>query len=155
MKGNDDMRDKIIRIHWSEPMLLEDAIQSDLAQKQGLYYITRIFGKNETSLYLGKATKNNTIKHRLISHRDNWLFKYRGKKYVRIGRIVYPKTSDIYENEKLIDHAERAILYDKAHSKLFPENIQNRKRYTSTDLYRIENEGDIFQLNSSIRMQEH
>ncbi len=149
------MRDKIIRIQWSEPLLLHDAIKSDIAQKQGLYYITRFWGKNESSIYLGKATKLNTIKHRLESHRDSWISNYRGKIYVRMGMIVYPRTSDVYEKEKLIDHAERAILYDKAHSKLFPENIQNRKGYTYTDLYRIENEGDIFQLKSSIRMQEH
>lgn len=149
------MRDKIIRISWSEALPLEDAITSELAKIQGLYYITRVFGKKETSLYLGIARKSNTIKHRLEGHRDWWLPSYRGKIYVRIGNIVYPKVSDIDKKSELIDHAESAILFDPRHKNLFPENISKRKSYTYTELYRIENIGDIFELEPQIRMYEH
>ena len=60
-------------------MLIDDAINNDLAQNQGLYYITRVFGVKETSLYLGIATKNNNIQHRLQGHRDWWLQSTEGK----------------------------------------------------------------------------
>ena len=149
------MRDKIIRINWSEPFTLENAIQSELSKTQGLYYITRVFGEKETSLYLGIARQNNTIKHRLEGHRDWWLPSYRGKIYVRIGNIVYPKLSDIDKKSELIDHAESAILYEPEHSKLFPENISKRKSYTYLDLYRIENIGNTFELKQQIRMHDH
>jgi|GEM_PF-831876 len=149
------MRDKIIRINWSSPLLLEDAIKSESAKTQGLYYITRIFGKKETSLYLGIATKSNTIKHRLEGHRDNWLYLYRGKMYVRIGKIVYPRTSDVNKKAELIDHAESAILFEPDHKNLFPENASKRSSYTYSELYSVENIGNIFELKEKIRMHEH
>lgn len=149
------MRDKIIRIQWSDPLLLDDAIASDLSKKQGLYYITRVFGKKETSLYLGIARKNNMIKHRLEGHRDCWLPEYRGKIYVRIGIIIYPKISDVEKKADIIDHAESAILFEPEHGKMFPENISKRKTYSYSELYRIENTGNIYQLKPIIRMHEH
>ena len=60
------IRQKVIRINWSEPFTLENAIQSNFSKTQGRYYITRVFGEKETSLYLGIARQNNTIKHRLM-----------------------------------------------------------------------------------------
>lgn len=155
LKGRTIMRDKIIRINWSTPFLLEDAIKNNLSKTQGLYYITRVFGQKETSLYLGIARNSNTIKHRLEGHRDWWLPEYRGKIYVRLGNIIYPKLSDISKKSEIIDHAESAILFDPAHKKIFPENISKRKSYTYSELYRIENVGDIFQLKPTIRMHEH
>lgn len=140
------MRDKIIRIHWNQAMLLEDAIASDMANTQGLYYITRVFGSKETSLYLGIATKNNTISHRLRGHKSNWLHLYRGKLFVRVGNIVYPKCPD----DSIIDHAESAILYEQ--KDVFFENTCKTKSYSYSELYRIENEGDIFELKPVIRM---
>ena len=149
------MRDKIIRIHWHPPIPFEEALKSNLTNDQGLYYITRVFGEKETSLYLGIARYHNTIKHRLESHRDKWLFAYRGQIYVRVGHIIYPRNPDIDEKAEIINHAESAILYDPAHKNLFPENVDKRNSYSYSDLYRIENEGDIYELESKIRMHEH
>lgn len=73
------MRDKIIRINWNTALPLNEAIESPLSNTQGLYYITRVFGDNESSLYLGIATNHNTIRNRLRSHKEEWLYKYRGK----------------------------------------------------------------------------
>ena len=148
------MRDKIIRINWHSPMTFEEALQSDLTKEQGLYYITRVFGHKETSLYLGIARYHNTIKHRLEAHRDNWLPAYRGQIYVRVGHITYPRNMEIERKVEIITHAESAILYDPAHRELFPENKDKRGSYSYSELFRIENEGDIFQLKSTIRMHE-
>lgn len=142
------MRDKIIRINWSEPLELNELLVSPTAEIQGLYYITREFGSNETSLYLGIATGNNTIKKRIRNHKKEWLYKYRGRIYVRVGKIIYPKVFD----DSMIDHAESAILYEQ--SNVFFENTCKTKSYSYTDLYRIENIGDIFELKDTIRMHE-
>ncbi|MBR2847556.1 MAG: hypothetical protein IKB89_05750 [Clostridia bacterium] len=142
------MRDKIIRINWNDALPLEDAMASDLSDTQGLYYISRVFGNNETSLYLGIATKQNTIRNRLKSHKEHWLNLYRGKIYVRLGHVIYPKNPDA----SIIDHAESAILYEQ--SSVFFENRNKTKSYSYIDLYRIENEGDIFELKPEIRMHE-
>ncbi|MBE6031223.1 MAG: hypothetical protein E7225_06470 [Clostridiales bacterium] len=142
------MRDKIIRINWNKACLLDEAIASELSNTQGLYYISRVFGNKETSLYLGIATKNNTIRHRLIGHRDSWLRRYRGKIYIRIGHVIYP----IKPDSSIIDHAESAILYEQ--SAVFYKNTSKTKSYSYKDLYRIENEGDIFELKPIIRMHD-
>ena len=136
-------------------MLLEDALKSNLTNNQGLYYITRVFGHKETSLYLGIATKYNTIKHRLESHKTSWLSEYRGRKYVRIGKIVFPETDDIYMKMKLIEHAESALLYEPEHRCLFPANLNKRSSYTYTDLYRIKNRGNVFELKKPVNMKKH
>ncbi len=143
------MRDKIIRIHWNKPLPLDEAISSDLAKTQGLYYLTRVFEEKETSLYIGVATNNNIISRRLKSHRRDWLNLYKGKIYVRIGSVVYPREV----TRSIIEHAESAILFEM--SDVFYENTDKTQSYTYTDLYRIENEGDIFELKPEIRMHEH
>ena len=143
------MKDKVIRINWSKPLVFDDAIISDLSNQQGLYYISRVFGHKETSLYLGIATNNNTIRNRLKAHSDSWLYFYRGKKLVRIGEIIYPKNA----NKSIIEHAESAILFEQ--SKMFCENTCKTKTYSYEELYRIENVGDIFELKPKIRMHEH
>lgn len=142
------MRDKIIRINWSEPIELEEAIENDISNIQGLYYITRLFGSKESSLYLGIATGKNTIRNRLRAHSKDWLNLYRGKIYVRLGKVIYPRNCD----DSIIDHAESAILYEQ--SKVFYENTCKTKSYSYSELYRVENEGDIFELKPVIRMQE-
>lgn len=71
------MRDKIIRILWLDPIDVDAAIESETSLNPGLYYITRIWGENETSLYIGKASR--TIRERLIDHKKHWLPLYRGK----------------------------------------------------------------------------
>lgn len=149
------MRDKLIRIYWNNPIPFDEALKSELTKTQGLYYITRKFGAKETSLYLGISRYNNTIRHRLESHRDKWLYEYRGQIYIRTGHVVYPKNIDTDELASIIDHAESAILYEPEHKNLFPENVSKRNSYSYTELYRIENEGNIYQLKSKIRMHEH
>lgn len=42
------MRDKIIRILWSEPAPLDLAMSMIGSQQPGLYYITRLWGSHET-----------------------------------------------------------------------------------------------------------
>ena len=141
------MRDKIIRIEWSEPLLIEDAIASSLSRQTGLYYITRLFGTKETSLYIGKAAHN--IRQRLKSHNKDWVHDYRGTIYIRIGQIIYPRNADA----ELLDHAESALIFE--HGAILTDNTDKRLTYSYSDLYRVENIGNCFELKDKVRMHEH
>lgn len=136
-----------VKIKWENPLKLDDAIDNELSDNQGLYYITRVFGKKETTLYLGIATKNNTIRHRLKGHKS-WLKYYRGTINVRIGNIIYPYTNI----DEVIDHAESAILYEQKN--LFLENTAKIQSYKYNNVYKIENTGNIFQLKKFIDMND-
>ena len=141
------MRDKIIRILWLDPIDVDAAIESEASLNPGLYYITRIWGENETSLYIGKASR--TIRERLIDHQKHWLPLYRGKLMVRIGQIIYPHKPDT----TLIDHAESALIFE--HSDILTDNTDKRNTYSYSDLYQIQNTGNIGMLKEKIRMHEH
>jgi len=67
---------------------------------------------------------------------------------VRLGHVIYPQNPDA----AIIDHAESAIVYEQ--EKVFFENTSKTNSYSYTDLYRIENIGDIFELKPVIRMHE-
>jgi hypothetical protein len=140
------MRDKIIRINWAEPQLIEDAVASPMAMNPGLYYITRLFGMKETSLYIGKSA--HSIRSRLTSHED-WVHGYRGKILVRIGTIIYPA----HINSEIIDHAESALIYE--HENILIENTDKLYSYSYSELYRIENIGNTFELKTYFRMHNH
>jgi len=140
------MRDKIIRIKWSEPMTVEEAILSGESLHPGLYYITRILHGKETSLYIGKATR--TVRERLIDHRRKWLSNRYGNKYVRIGTIVYPKA-----DPEIIDHAESALIFD--HGDILIDNTDKKNTYSYSEVYQVQNIGNIGSLRAVVRMHDH
>ncbi|WP_312651532.1 hypothetical protein [Proteiniclasticum sp.] len=137
------MRDKVVRIFWYPPMAIHEAIASSLASGKGLYYITISFKGYEKSLYLGQS--GVSIRNRLLSHRY-WTKLYSGKIRVRIGKVIYPR----YLTAEVIDHAESAIIYN--HGTLFRENTSKIYSYSYSELFRIENIGDIYKLSPVIRM---
>lgn len=141
------MRDRIIRIEWSSPLLMEDAIPSSLALGPGLYYITRLFGKKETSLYIGKATRS--IREPICVHDRQWAHDYRGKIYARISRVVYPQ----YADSEVLDHAESALIFE--HGDILTDNTDKRNSYSYSQLYQVENTGDCFELSPRVRMHNH
>ena len=144
------MRDKIIRILWSEPILVDDMIQADESYQPGLYYITRVLHGKETSLYIGKASR--TVRERLIDHsrgRNEWLSNRYGEKYVRLGKIIYPLNPD----SEVIDHAESALIFE--HGDILIDNTDKRNTYSYSELYQVQNIGNIGQLKQVIRMHNH
>ena len=141
------MKDKIIRILWSEPSSLDLTMSMIGSQQPGLYYITRLWGSHETSLYIGKASR--TIRERLEDHKKHWLHLYRGQILVRLGHIVYPTVFDA----ELLDHAESALIFE--HGDILTDNTSKRNSYSYSELYRIENTGNIGELKRSFRMQNH
>lgn len=141
------MRNKIIRILWSDPVLLDEAIESTDSLQPGLYYITRFLNNKETSLYIGKATR--TIRERLINHRKEWLSNRYGKKYVRIGKIIYPYCVD----PDIIDHAESALIFE--HGNLLLDNTNKITSYSYSELYQVHNVGNLGELKDIVRMHTH
>lgn len=75
----------------------------------GIYYISRKFGEKESILYIGKTTYN--FWSRLDSHNEYWLDTYRGKKAVRLGRIISPKNISDADLKGLINDAEKTIIF--------------------------------------------
>ena len=144
------MRDRIIRIQWSVPMKVDDMINSDESLQPGLYYITRKLHGKEISLYIGKATR--TVRERLVDHsrgRNEWLSNRYGEKYVRIGKIIYPP----YADAEIIDHAESALIFE--HGKILIDNTDKVNSYSYSELYQVQNLGDIGELKEIIRMHNH
>ena len=141
------MRDKIIRIYWADPLPVDDAIESDESLCSGVYYITRVFNGREISRYIGKAS--NTIRERLKEHRKEWLHRVRGQILVRMGTITYPKDADA----DIIDHAESALIYE--HKDILVDNTDKRNSYSYSELYQVQNTGNIGELKDKIRMHEH
>ena len=141
------MRHRIIRIHWSDPCRVDEAIASEDSLQAGLYYITRVHGDKEISLYIGKAT--NTIRERLRDHQRKWLPLYHSGIRIRMGRILYPTIIDA----ELIDHAESALIYE--HRNILEENTDKMKSYSYYELYRVENVGNLGGLYPCADMYAH
>ena len=145
------MKTENIKIKWSDPIRIEDAIQI-LTDEIGLYYITRTYHSKEKSLYLGKS--DSSIKRRLIDHDKHWVHKYSHSKiYVRIGTITEPKII----TPSVISHAESALIYEHGQygTKILFENTQSTNSYSYDIVYKIYNEGNYFELKPIVDMNDH
>lgn len=100
---------KKITIEWSYPKEFDKILQHECMKEIGIYYITRKFGNKEGNLYIGKTTYS--FFSRLECHRWNWLSDYRGKKFVRLGKVIAPKNISDEELHQLINDAERTLIY--------------------------------------------
>ena len=100
---------KHITIKWSYPTEIDQILQTEDMNDIGIYYISRVFGKKESILYIGKTT--HSFGSRLESHKEKWLDKYKGTKYVRLGRIVHPRFIFSKKRKALINDAERTIIF--------------------------------------------
>lgn len=100
---------KKIMIEWSYPIEFDRILQYECMKEIGLYYITRKFGNKESNLYIGKTTYS--FFSRLDCHRWNWLNNYRGKKFVRLGKVISPKNISDEELRQLINDAECTLIY--------------------------------------------
>ena len=145
------MRSKIILVHWADPRPIDDVISSLPDDAIGLYYITRICRGKETSLYIGESI--SSIKSRLLSHK-NWVHGYsRSEIFVRIGKVVYPK----HNVDNAILHAEKALIFEHGQhgAGILIENTVSTSSYSYTDIFKIINGGNRFELLPEVDMQNH
>lgn len=98
-----------ITIDWSYPMDIDNILSDSRMSDIGIYYITRNFGGKISDLYIGKTIYS--YKSRLESHWWYWLDNYRGKKYVRLGTIVKPKSLSAENLKQLINDAEATLIF--------------------------------------------
>ena len=96
------MRDKIIRILWSEPAPLDLAMSMIGSQEPGLYYITRLWGSHETSLYIGKASR--TIRERLEDHKKHGCIYIEARSLLdlAISYILQPSMQSFWITQKVL-----------------------------------------------------
>ena len=59
--------------------------------------------------------------------------------------------------QKAIQHAEKALIFEHGQygSKILIENTVSTSTYSCTDIYKIINEGDRFELNEIVDMNEY
>lgn len=95
-----------ITLEWSYPKRLENIFDDERVYDKGIYCIYRRFGGNDTLIYIGK-TKDSFF-NRLSCHCENWINKYRGEKFVRLGVIVSPQVYD----DQIIEDVESALIYE-------------------------------------------
>ncbi len=142
----------LIKIYWHDPAPIDEVISTLNDNEIGLYYITRRYNGQEKSLYLGESV--SSIKSRLKSHKD-WVHRYSHSRiYVRIGKIVCPTDIDLVD---AIHHAEKALIFEHGSlgSGVLFGNTVSTKSYTYTDIYRIINEGNRFELKPVVDMNYH
>lgn len=68
---------------------------------------------------------------------------------MRLGTIIYPYHVD----SELIDHAESALIFE--YGSLLIDNTDKTKTYSYSELYQVQNVGNIGQLKSVVRMHNH
>lgn len=130
-----------ITIEWSYPVEISSILQKDCMNDIGIYYISRKFGNNESMLYIGKTT--DKFFNRLESHSIYKIDKYRGEKYVRLGRIVSPKNISEEDLKDLINDAEKTIIFYVSNLCDFEliDNVDCRYRISFNNKLKITNTG--------------
>lgn len=131
-----------ITIEWSYPIEFQSILNKESMNDIGIYYISRKFGSHESILYIGKTTYS--FFSRLDSHNTYKINNYRGKKFVRLGRIVSPKNVSDEELKELINDAEKTIIYylskyDDEHDLI--DNVDCTKSANFNNVLRIKNTG--------------
>lgn len=144
-----------ITIEWSYPIEINNILLKDCMSDIGIYYISRKFGEKESILYIGKSIHN--FGSRLNKHKQEWLDTYRGRKYVRLGRIVRPKNISEEELKELINDAERTLIFytsqiDNNHELV--ANVVSTQSTTFNNILKITNIGYRGQLESEIFIPE-
>lgn len=135
---------KKITIQWSYPKEIESILMDESMNEIGLYYITRKFGNKESNLYIGKTTYS--FFSRINCHRCDWLSNFRGKKFVRLGRVISPRNISDEELYQLINDAERTLIYTMGRDNL-KQNIVSTQSCNPNYRLKIKNvgyHGDIF-----------
>ncbi|MBQ9956568.1 MAG: hypothetical protein IJO99_03275 [Ruminococcus sp.] len=113
---------KTIKLYWSMPIEIDDFFDSEERKDVGIYYITRKHGNKETPLYIGMTS--DSFNNRMKSHKY-WLKEYRGKIFIRLGRIISPNWYEWDKYQQLIHETESLLIYNMRD--ILRENTTNTK----------------------------
>lgn len=145
---------KQITIEWSYPVEINSILQKECMNDIGIYYISRKFGEKQSILYIGKTTYS--FWSRLESHKEYWLDSYRGKKFVRLGRIIRPSNISEQELKELINDAERTIIFylSNIDEHELVANVVSTKSTNFDNILKIKNSGYRGQLPEDLFIPE-
>lgn len=145
---------KQITIEWSYPIEINRILEKECMNDIGIYYISRKFGEKQSILYIGKTTYS--FWSRLESHKEEWLDYYRGKKYVRLGRVISPNNISEQELKELINDAERTIIFYLSNNDEYElvANVVSTKSTTFDNILKITNIGYRGQLPAELFISE-
>jgi hypothetical protein len=129
-------------IEWSHPINFENYPSHNLIKENGIYQITRIVGKNEKLLYIGKAF-NQTFEQRLDDHNNKWIDNYKGQIKLRLGLVSIYKSflwffsQEINSENHHFEDIESAFIF---HCQ--PEhNTKKKEGYSFKNEFIIQNSG--------------
>lgn len=99
-----------ISIKWTYPKDVYTAYNSDESYGRGVYQVTRLFGGNESLLYIGLVKKSNRNFYERLDEHWPWLKETRGRVFIRFGRILPRKGFKL--TEELIETIEGVMIFD-------------------------------------------
>lgn len=89
-----------IIIDWHGPYKIENLGKHDIAYQYGLYTISRVWGNNESLIYIGKTERN--VVTRIKEHNKEWLNDVWGQLKVRVGILNFEFNKN-FSSDKLSD----------------------------------------------------
>lgn len=95
-----------IIIDWHGPFNMENLSKHDIAYQYGLYTISRVWGNNESLIYIGKTERD--VVTRIEEHNKEWLGDVWGQIKVRVG-IPNFESNKKFSSKKLCD-AESLLI---------------------------------------------
>lgn len=122
-----------ITITWYRLYKIQNIDKYDIAYKTGIYAIYRVFGNNETLRYIGQTERS--FVNRINEHAKEWLYRYRGRLYVRFGVLSF-EPGKKFSSKKLDDVESLLIKCCRPR-----ENTSNYKNYCGRENIKIVNNG--------------
>ena len=68
---NSIMRKRAVTLKWSYPIKYNNASNEEICSQSEIYYISRVFGGHEASIYIGKTV--DYFINLMKTHDENWL----------------------------------------------------------------------------------
>lgn len=99
---------KTVNVRWYGPYSFDSLIHRDISINRGIYAIYRIYGENETLLYIGKTSRSFLT--RISEHNKHWLWNVKGRIQIRLGLLEFPNGGH-FTSQKLSDVESLLILW--------------------------------------------
>lgn len=94
----DETRVHNVIIEWSYPTILDSIDTHWKKNENGLYYISRVFNKKESPIYIGETKRDFIIRINEHYRKVSEFFNKRGIKKIRLGTIVKPQSLSSYND---------------------------------------------------------
>ena len=142
-------RPKTIELNWTYPKIFGSAWESEQSYGRGIYQISRLFGTNETLLYIGLVKGELRNFYERLNKHSGWLQNVRGTIYIRFGKVVLRRGFTL--TEKIIETIDGVLIYQHQPFK----NTSKMKSYSIDHHLQITNTGYHGHMNKFIDTREH